>query len=27
AEEMLMFWYNKADAETKARFKEYVNKN
>lgn len=27
AEEMLIFWYNKADAETKARFKEYVNKN
>jgi uncharacterized protein YccT (UPF0319 family) len=27
AEEMLMFWYNKADAETKARFKEYVSKN
>ncbi|GMQ49607.1 DUF2057 family protein [Vibrio sp. 10N] len=27
AEEMLMFWYNKADADTKARFKEYVNKN
>lgn len=26
AEEMLMFWYNKADADTKARFKEYVNK-
>lgn len=24
AEEMLHFWYNKADAETKARFKEYV---
>ncbi|MGR5092034.1 DUF2057 family protein [Vibrio maritimus] len=27
AEEMLIFWYNKADAETKARFKEYVSKN
>ncbi|MBY6195892.1 DUF2057 family protein [Vibrio hangzhouensis] len=27
AEEMLIFWYNKADAETKARFKEYINKN
>lgn len=27
AEEMLMFWYNKADAETKARFKEYVSNN
>ncbi|MGV2987902.1 DUF2057 family protein [Vibrio sp. E150_011] len=27
AEEMLMFWYQKADAETQARFKEYVNKN
>ncbi|CAH1575620.1 DUF2057 domain-containing protein [Vibrio rotiferianus] len=26
AEEMLHFWYQKADAETKARFKEYVNK-
>ncbi|WP_428772612.1 DUF2057 family protein [Vibrio sp.] len=25
AEEMLHFWYNKADAETKARFKAYVN--
>ncbi len=26
AEEMLHFWYNKADAATKARFKAYVNK-
>lgn len=26
AEEMLHFWYEKADEETKARFKEYVNK-
>ncbi len=25
AEEMLHFWYEKADAETKARFKKYVN--
>ncbi|MGY5703462.1 DUF2057 domain-containing protein [Vibrio antiquarius] len=25
AEEMLHFWYQKADAETKARFKAYVN--
>ncbi|CAH0530347.1 DUF2057 family protein [Vibrio hippocampi] len=25
AEEMLMFWYNKADDQTKARFKQYVN--
>ncbi len=25
AEEMLHFWYQKADAETKARFKDYVN--
>ncbi|ATD28697.1 TPA: DUF2057 family protein [Vibrio cholerae] len=25
AEEMLHFWYNKADAETKARFKAFVN--
>ena len=25
AEEMLHFWYQKADAETKARFKKYVN--
>ncbi|GAD79614.1 DUF2057 family protein [Vibrio ezurae] len=25
AEEMLMFWYNKADDATKARFKAYVN--
>lgn len=25
AEEMLHFWYNKADAETKARFKEFIN--
>lgn len=25
AEEMLHFWYSKADAETQARFKEYVN--
>lgn len=25
AEEMLHFWYNKADAETKARFKNYIN--
>ncbi|AOW84753.1 DUF2057 family protein [Vibrio mimicus] len=26
AEEMLHFWYNKADEETKARFKDFVNK-
>ncbi|RJX69752.1 DUF2057 domain-containing protein [Vibrio sinensis] len=25
AEEMLHFWYNKADAKTKARFKDFVN--
>lgn len=25
AEEMLHFWYQKADAETKASFKEYIN--
>lgn len=25
AEEMLHFWYDKADAETQARFKDYVN--
>jgi len=25
AEDMLHFWYNKADAQTKARFKAYVN--
>jgi len=25
AEEMLHFWYKKADAETKARFKTYIN--
>ncbi|EKO3481979.1 DUF2057 family protein [Vibrio fluvialis] len=25
AEEMLHFWYDKADAQTKARFKQYVN--
>lgn len=25
AEEMLLFWYNKADEATKARFKAYVN--
>ncbi|MCW8334224.1 DUF2057 family protein [Vibrio sp. SCSIO 43135] len=25
AEEMLHFWYSKADADTKARFKQYVN--
>nr|WP_321461512.1 DUF2057 domain-containing protein [uncultured Vibrio sp.] len=25
AEEMLHFWYQKADAETKARFKAYIN--
>ncbi len=25
AEEMLHFWYNKADAETKQRFKKFVN--
>lgn len=25
AEEMLYFWYGKADAQTKARFKQYVN--
>ncbi|MCG3720976.1 DUF2057 family protein [Vibrio cincinnatiensis] len=25
AEEMLHFWYNKADADTKARFKTFVN--
>ncbi|MGF1751164.1 DUF2057 family protein [Vibrio cionasavignyae] len=27
AEEMLIFWYNKADDETKARFKEYVSQH
>ncbi|MCY9854257.1 MULTISPECIES: DUF2057 family protein [Vibrio] len=27
AEEMLIFWYNKADADTKARFKEYISSN
>ncbi|MFC5080351.1 hypothetical protein VTH8203_03668 [Vibrio thalassae] len=27
AEEMLIFWYNKADANTKARFKEYIRSN
>ncbi|CDT42966.1 DUF2057 family protein [Vibrio coralliirubri] len=26
AEEMLYFWYEKADAETKLKFKDYVNK-
>ncbi|MGF1800035.1 DUF2057 family protein [Vibrio gigantis] len=26
AEEMLYFWYDKADAETKQKFKEFVNK-
>ncbi|MEZ8444778.1 DUF2057 family protein [Vibrio splendidus] len=26
AEEMLYFWYEKADAETKKKFKDYVNK-
>ncbi|WP_032554319.1 DUF2057 family protein [Vibrio splendidus] len=26
AEEMLYFWYEKADAETKQKFKEFVNK-
>ncbi|MFA0306805.1 DUF2057 family protein [Vibrio splendidus] len=26
AEEMLYFWYEKADAETKQKFKDYVNK-
>lgn len=26
AEEMLHFWYQKADAETKARFKDFINK-
>ncbi|CAK2486166.1 conserved exported hypothetical protein [Vibrio crassostreae] len=26
AEEMLYFWYGKADAETKQKFKDYVNK-
>lgn len=26
AEEMLYFWYDKADAETKQKFKDYVNK-
>lgn len=25
AEEMLHFWYSKADAETQARFKQYIN--
>jgi len=25
AEEMLLFWYNKADDQTRARFKDYVN--
>ncbi|WP_194436922.1 DUF2057 family protein [Vibrio fluminensis] len=25
AEEMLHFWYQKADAETKAKFKQYIN--
>jgi uncharacterized protein YccT (UPF0319 family) len=25
AEEMLLFWYHKADDQTRARFKEYVN--
>ncbi|UPQ90231.1 DUF2057 family protein [Vibrio sinaloensis] len=25
AEEMLHFWYNKADAKTQARFKDYIN--
>lgn len=25
AEEMLHFWYNKADVETKARFKTFIN--
>ncbi len=25
AEEMLHFWYQKADAETQARFKDYIN--
>jgi uncharacterized protein YccT (UPF0319 family) len=27
AEEMLIFWYNKATAETRMRFKQYVNQN
>ncbi|MCL9776914.1 DUF2057 family protein [Vibrio methylphosphonaticus] len=27
AEEMLIFWYNKADDATKARFKEYVSQH
>lgn len=27
AEEMLHFWYGKADAETKARFKQFVKEN
>ena len=27
AEEMLHFWYNKADAQTRARFKAYLSKN
>jgi len=26
AEEMLHFWYNKADAKTKAKFRDYINK-
>lgn len=26
AEEMLYFWFEKADAETKQKFKDYVNK-
>ncbi len=25
AEEMLHFWYQKADAKTQARFKDYIN--
>ncbi|MEF1291313.1 DUF2057 family protein, partial [Vibrio sp. M260118] len=25
AEEMLHFWYNKADAETQERFKAFIN--
>lgn len=27
AEQMLHFWYNKADAQTRSRFKAYLNKN
>lgn len=27
AEEMLIFWYNKASEETRTRFKQYINQN